>query len=108
MGKVERFEDLEIWQLARETCNNVYEFFETTGLGKNYVLHDQMDKCWGSVKVSCGELRSQLYRALDRNHIDEETFDSQFDKVLLESKKISSLMNYLINSKYKGSKYNQL
>ncbi len=130
MGKVEQFEDLEIWQLARERCNDVHGFFETTSLGKNYALRDQMDKCSGSVmdniaegferngnkefiqflsiaKASCGELRSQLYRALDRNHIDKKTFDLQFDKVLLESKKISSFMNYLINSKYKGSKYNR-
>lgn len=130
MGKVERFEDLEIWQLAREISNDIHHFIETTSLGKNYALRDQMDKCSGSVmdniaegferngnkefiqflsiaKASCGELRSQYYRALDRKHIDQETFDIQIQKVLLESKKISSFMNYLIKSEFKGSKFNR-
>lgn len=130
MGKVEWFEDLEIWQLAREICNDIHHFIETRSLGKNYALRDQMDRCSGSVmdniaegferngnkefiqflsiaKASCGELRSQHYRALDRKHIDQETFDIQIQKVLLESKKISSFMNYLIKSEFKGSKFNR-
>jgi hypothetical protein len=40
MAKIERFEDLEIWQLAREICNDIYYFIETTDLGKNYALRD--------------------------------------------------------------------
>ncbi|WP_425235997.1 four helix bundle protein [Ulvibacterium sp.] len=130
MGKVERFEDLEIWQLAREICNDIHNFIETTSLGKNYALRDQMDRCSGSImdniaegferngnkefiqflsiaKASCGELRSQYYRALDRKHIDQETFEIQIQKVLLESKKISSFMTYLIKSEFKGSKFNR-
>lgn len=129
MAKIEHFEDLEIWQLAREICNDIYHFIKTTGLGKNYALRDQMDRCSGSVmdniaegferngnkefiqflsiaKASCGELRSQLYRTLDRDYIDKPTFDIQIGKVLLESKKISSFMSYLIKSEFKGSKYN--
>ena len=47
MAKVERFEDLEIWQLAREICNNVHQIFETTPLGNNYALRNQMDKSSG-------------------------------------------------------------
>ncbi len=128
MAKIERFEDLEIWQLAREICNEVYEIFETTTLGKNYALKNQMDRSSGSImdnisegferngnrefiqflsisKVSCGELRSQLYRTLDRNHIDKKTFDELLEKVLLGSKKISSFINYLSKSEYKGSKF---
>lgn len=128
MATIERFEDLEIWQLAREICQDINGFIENTSLGKNYALRDQMDRCSGSVmdniaegferngnkefiqylsiaKASCGELRSQLYRTFDRNHIDKATFDTQLEKVLLESKKISSFMNYLSKSEFKGSKY---
>lgn len=98
MARVEMFEDLEIWQRAREICNDVYDLIESTPLGRNYALRDQMDKSSGSVmdniaegferngnkefiqflsiaKASCGELRSQLYRTLDRGHIDKETFE---------------------------------
>ena len=130
MAKVERFEDLEIWQLAREICNKVHQIFETTSLGDNYALRNQMDKSSGSImdnisegferngnrefiqflsiaKASCGELRPQLYRVLDRNHIDKASFEALYEMVLLESKKISSFINYLSRSEYKGSKFNK-
>ena len=130
MAKVERFEDLEIWQLAREICNKVHQIFETTSLGNNYARRNQMDKSSGSImdnisegferngnrefiqflsiaKASCGELRSQLYRVLDRNHIDEDSFELLAEMVPLESKKISAFINYLSRSEYKGSKFNK-
>ena len=128
MGKVERFEDLEIWKLACKICEEVYQIIQTTGLKDNYALRNQMDRCSGSImdniaegferngnkefrqflsiaKASCGELRSQLYRVLDRKYIDKATFDKQFEMLVLESKKISSFMNYLKKSEYKGSKF---
>lgn len=130
MAKIERFEDLEIWQIARETCHKVYQIFETTSLGNNYALRNRMDKSSGSImdnisegferngnrefiqflsiaKASCGELRSQLYRVLDRNHKDNASFEVLYEMVLLESKKISSFINYLSRSEYKGSKFNK-
>ena len=130
MATVERFEDLVIWQLAREVCNDIYNLIESTSLGKNYALKEQMDRCSGSVmdniaegferngnkefiqflsvaKASCGELRSQLYRTLDRKHIDSQTFDVQIEKVTILSKTISAFMTYLINSDQKGSKFNR-
>lgn len=114
--------------MAREVSNDVYELIETTDLGKNYALREQMDRCSGSVmdniaegferngnkefiqflsiaKTSCGELRSQLYRTLDRKFIEQSTFETLKSKVLLESKKISSLITYLTKSDLKGSKY---
>jgi len=49
MARVKRFEDLEIWKLAREICKIIYHFIEATSLGKNYALRGKMDKCSGSV-----------------------------------------------------------
>ncbi len=128
MAKIERFEDLEIWQLAREICKDIWEIIQTTSLQKDYKLREQINGASGSImdnisegferdgnrefinflsiaKASCGETRSQLYPCLDRNHIDEQTFKIILDKTELNSRKIKSFMIYLKNSDRKGSKY---
>ena len=102
MAKIERFEDLEIWQLAREICKDVWNIIQNTSLQRDYKLREQINGASGSImdnisegferdgnrefinflsiaKASCGETRSQLYRCLDRNHIDEETFKRIYD-----------------------------
>lgn len=128
MAKIERFEDLEIWQLAREICKDVWAIIQNTTLQKDYKLRKQINGASGSImdnisegferdgnrefinflsiaKASCGETRSQLYRCLDRNHIDEETLKKISEKAILNSRKIKSFMIYLKNSGIKGSKY---
>lgn len=128
MAKIEEFKDLKIWQEARDICNEVWELIETTPLGKDYKLRDQMNGSSGSImdniaegferngnrefvqflsisKASCGELRSQLYRCLDRGHIEEDVFDFLREKALVEGKKIGAFMSYLKKSERKGSKY---
>ena len=128
MATINVFEDLEIWQLGREICQLVWNLFETTSLGKDYELRNQMNRSSGSImynisegferngrrefinflsysKGSCGELRSQLYRALDRNQISKEEFEQLRDKTIIESKKIGAFMSYLVKSDIKGSKF---
>lgn len=128
MATINDFEDIEIWQLGREICQLVWNLFETTSLGKDYELRNQMNRSSGSImdnisegferngrrefinflsysKGSCGELRSQLYRALDRNHISKEEFEQLKDKTIIESKKIGAFMSYLVKSDIKGSKF---
>ena len=128
MATINDFEDLEIWQLGREICQLVWNLFETTSLGKDYELKNQMNLSSGSImdnisegferngrrefinflsysKGSCGELRSQLYRAFDRNHISKEEFEQLKDKTIIESKKIGAFMSYLVKSDIKGSKF---
>ena len=56
-------------------------------------------------KGSCGELRSQLYRALSRKHITQNEFEFLREKTLTESKKIGSFMAYLVKSENRGSKF---
>jgi four helix bundle protein len=56
-------------------------------------------------KESCGETRSQSYRAFDYQYIDQDTLDELIKKTTQLSKKISSLITYLKNSDFKGSKF---
>ena len=56
-------------------------------------------------KGSCGETRSQSYRALDYKYIDQTQFDELMERTEGLLNKIGSLMQYLKKSKYKGTKF---
>jgi len=43
------FEDLEIWKLAREICNDIWHFIENSSLEKDYSLKNQMNASSGSI-----------------------------------------------------------
>jgi four helix bundle protein len=126
--QIERFEDLEIWQLARNLCQFIYKITEKEPFSKDFKLRDQIRTSSGSVmdniaegferdgnkefiqflsisKGSAGECRSQLQRAFDYQYIDQETLDDLIIKTTNLSKKISGLMSYLKSSNLKGSKY---
>ncbi len=130
MATITTFEELDIWQLGREICQDVWDKFENSALGKDFELRNQMNRSSGSImdniaegferngrkefiqflsysKGSCGELRSQLYRAFDRKHITEEEFEFLKEKTITESKKIGSFMSYLVKSENNGSKFNR-
>jgi four helix bundle protein len=129
MAKIEKFEDLEIWNISRDICKDIEILFETTNLGKRYALKDQMDRSSGSImdnisegferngnrefinflsysKGSCGELKSQLYRSLDKKIISDEQFRITSEKIELVKNKIGAFMKYLNNSEIKGLKFN--
>ncbi|MGB5982665.1 MAG: four helix bundle protein [Nonlabens sp.] len=128
MGKVERFEDLEIWQLAREICNDVQILANKSDLKKDYRLYNQIDGSSGSAmdniaegferggnkefhqylsisKASIGETRSQMFRVYDRNFCSTETFENIKNKCLTLSKRTKSFMKYLRESDLKGNKF---
>lgn len=128
MGSIKPFEDLEMWQSARKICQIVFEIRENTNLKSDYRLYDQLNGSSGFVmdniaegferngnrefiqflsiaKSSCGETRSQLYRALDRGYINEVDFENYKSKVISLSRQISGFMNYLQKSELKGSKF---
>jgi four helix bundle protein len=130
VSTIQRFEDLEVWQLARELALDIYNETLNLPFAKDFELVGQIRKSSGSAmdniaegferggkkefiqflgiaKGSAGEVRSQLYRILDRKHITQEKFDFIFNKVIILSKKLSSLITYLKNSEFKGFKFKE-
>jgi four helix bundle protein len=130
MATITRFEDLEIWKLANEQSIDFDKLIELTSLAKDFELRNQMNASSGSVmdciaegfersgnkefknflviaKGSNGEFRSQLYRCLNRNHINKEKFDELYAKNILLGKKIMAFITYLKKTEFKGQRYKQ-
>lgn len=95
MARLERFEDLEAWKTARELTNSIYQTTASGDFARDFGLRDQIRRASVSVlsniaegferdgnkeflqflslaKGSCGEVRAQLYIALDQRYIKEE------------------------------------
>ena len=130
MKRINHFEDLEIWQIAREINNLIFDLSRNPEIISDNPLNYQLNKTAGSImdniaegferngnkefmqflsiaKASCGELRSQLYRVLDRKYVEHDLYARINGKCLKLSKKISSLIQYLKQSNYKGVKYSR-
>ena len=128
MATIEKFEEIISWQEARLMNKEIGKLIDEERFKKNFRLIAQIEGSAGSVmdniaegferggnkefiqflyisKASCGELRSQLYRAIDRAYITED----EFNLLAVHAKKISSLLqkliNYLQESEIKGIKY---
>ena len=56
----------------------------------------------GYSKGSCGEFRSQLYRALDLEYLSEQQFDELYGMAVRFSAMLQKLIEYLQKSKVKG------
>lgn len=130
MATITKFEELEVWKLARAQVIDFNTLVEQTPLSKDYELRNQMNGSSGSVmdniaegferagnmefknfliiaKGSNGEYRSQLYRCLDRSYISKEKFDGLYQKNGVISSKLASFINYLQHSGLKGESRKQ-
>src|SRR5215813_3880386 len=108
MATIKKFEDIKSWQKARELNGIIGKLVDSGRFKKSFRLISQIEGSAGSImdniaegferggnkefiqflyiaKGSCGELRSQLYRALDRKYI----CDDEFEKLSVHTKKIS-------------------
>lgn len=119
--KIERFEDLEVWQLARKLVNSIYTLTNDRNIVKDFGFTSQIQRCAVSimsniaegferkskkefihflyiVKCSSGELRSQLYIAMDLAYINKKTFDENYKLIEMISKSLSGFIKYLQSS----------
>jgi|ERR687884_1974941 four helix bundle protein len=128
MSKIERFEDLDSWKTARVLTRLIYQVTSAGEFGRDFALRDQFRRASVSIlsniaegfertsnkeflqflaiaKGSCGEVRSQLYVALDQQYISSEQFRALSDKAIEVSRLVSGLIKYLRQSELRGSKY---
>jgi len=128
MATITRFEDLEIWQLARELSKEIYALTFIEPIKSDFRLRDQMRGSSGSImdniaegfergsklefinslsysKGEVGELKSQLYRSLDNKYISQEIFDDLYSKADKLTKKITTFITYLNSTKIRGQKF---
>ena len=128
MATIQRFEDLEIWQLARMLENKIFALTKNAPLAKDFSLKDQINRSSGSVmdniaegygrgsrlefiqflsiaSGSADEVKSQLYRCLDREYILKEKFDELYNDAFVLNKKINGFMKYLNTTATRGTKF---
>jgi len=125
---ISNFEDMEIWQLARELCRAIYQVTQTRDFQNDLRFCSQIRAAAGSImdniaegferegkkefiqflyiaKGSCGEVRSQLYRALDVNYISESQCSLLVNQTTTIGVKIVNLINYLKQTDISGKKF---
>jgi four helix bundle protein len=125
MGTVKRFEDLDVWQKARQLCSEIHAISILEPLSRDFGLRDQMNRSSGSVmdniaegferegkheliqflsyaKSSAAELRSQLHRAKDRSYLSELEFERLYGLTFQVGKMLGGFMKYVKGTDIKG------
>ena len=125
MASIQSFEEIESWKKAREICKILGGLIDAGNFRKSYRLIHQIEGSSGSImdniaegfergskgefitflgysKGSCGELRSQLYRAADRNFITQQEFEKLKEIVLQISGLLQNFISYLQKSEIAG------
>lgn len=130
MATIQDFEDLEIWQLARNQYSDMNLHFKSSGFQKEFEIKNQMKRSGGSVmdniaegferggnaefinflgiaKGFNGEFRSQLHRSLDLKLLTNDEFILLIERNKILSKKINAFIDYLKKSNIKGFKFHK-
>ncbi len=126
--KISSFEDLIIWQEARNLTKYIYQVSSTGSFSKDYRFKDQIRAAAGSImdniaegfgrsgnkefvqflyytKGSCSELRSQAYRAFDCKHITLLQLNHILEKTDFISRKTQRFISHLKQTTLKGGRY---
>ena len=126
--KIERFEDIEAWQLARKLTRKVYDLTKKPKFARDFGLKRQVQEAAGSsmhniaegfdsetnpefvrflryAKRSCTEVQSELYVALDQQYITDVEFQDVYDHAGRTRAAIRGFIKYLIS--YQRDQKNQ-
>ena len=118
MATVEHFEELEVWQLARTLVGKIYRLARQGEFAKDFGFRNQI--CRAAVSIvsniaegferrsgnqfmqfldiangSTGEVRAQLYIALDLGYINQGQFQDVLGDTVSIGKMLTSLIRYL-------------
>jgi four helix bundle protein len=130
MATIKNFEEIISWQEARKLNVILGKLIDDKKFQHNYRLINQIEGSAGSImdniaegferngnkefiqflyiaKGSCGELRSQLYRAMDRSYITKDEFETFSNHSMRINSLIQKLIAYLKSTDLKGVKYKE-
>lgn len=122
MAKIERFEDLQGWQKARQLANLIYGLTQHPKFSEDFRLIGQIQDAAGSVmhniaegfdagtnpefirflkisRRSASEVQSELYLALDRNYITQNELSTACNLATETKRLINGMIGYLRKSK---------
>jgi four helix bundle protein len=118
MTAITRFEEIDAWTSSRQLTNMVYSLGNQVGFNRDFELRDQVRRAavsvmsniaegfesrtdiqfinfLGMARASAGEVRAQLYIALDQNYVSEEQFKETYAIAEKCSRQISKFIVYL-------------
>ena len=118
MAKAKQFEDLGVWQDARQLVSCIYSASKQRAFYRDSGLREQIRRAatstWFNIaegferasrrefvqflniaKGSNGEVRSQLYVALDQEYVTEREFSTLRDSAVSLSRRLASFIRYL-------------
>ena len=128
MGTFRRFEEIEAWIISRDLANQIWKISSTGTFSRDFGLRNQINSAAGSTmdniakgfgrggtrefvnflsyaRASNSEVQSQLYRALDRKHLNDKEFEQLQNQLIKINVKVSNLMTYLRKSEIRGVKF---
>ena len=128
MARIERFEDIEAWQKARELTREIYWVTNQGAFAKDFGLRDQIRRAAVSImsniaegfgrggnrefiqflsmaKGSVSEVQAQLYIALDTGYITKDQFQQLYSLSQTTGNLIGGFIRHLTKSSDKGVKF---